>query len=76
MLQGAAKLDYMRDYMRKRRAGAPTRKPWEPTPLMIAEVERWFHLSPYRRRDLRGVGRKVVAGLDPYNADGTTNEAA
>ena len=85
MLQGDAKRDYMRDYMRRKRAGEPTRtpkaekpvKPWQPTERMIGEVRHWFYLKLNRSWHLRGIGRKVVAGLDPNNADGTTaNEAA
>ena len=79
MLHGTAKRDYMREYMRKRRAGEPTRKPkpeWEPTQRMVDEVEHWFYLKLHRRRDLRGIGRAVVAGLDPHNEDGTANEAS
>ena len=73
MLQGEAKRDYQREYMRKRRAGEPTRKPKperEPTQRMVDEVGYLF------RRQLAGSWSKVVAGLDPNNADGTANEAA
>jgi hypothetical protein len=79
MLQGESKRDYMRDYMRRQRAGEPTRKPKRergPTPLMVAEVARLFRLQLAGSWRLRDSERKVVAGLDPNNADGTANEAA
>jgi hypothetical protein len=79
MLQGESKRDYMRDYMRRQRAGEPTRKPKRergPTPLMVAEVARLFRLQLAGSWKLRDSERKVVAGLDPNNADGTANEAA
>jgi ClpX C4-type zinc finger len=79
MLQGQAKRDYMRDYMRRWRAGEPTAKPkpeWEPPRWMIDQVTYWFRvkLSPQPWR-LRGTGSTVVHGLAPHNADGTVNEA-
>jgi hypothetical protein len=79
VLQGDAKRDYMRDYMRKRRAGQPTRKPtpqWQPTPGMIIDVRHWFSLQLNRRWDLRGIGSRVVTGLEPYHADGAPNQAS
>ena len=91
MLQGEAKRDYMRDWMRRKRAGEPTRKakkppkpkkpkkppqPWQPTQRMIYDVRHWFWLRLNRPSHLRGIGSEVVADLDPNNADGTVNEAA
>jgi hypothetical protein len=84
MLQGDAKRDYMRDYMRRKRAGEPTRtpkaekpvKPWQPTERMIRNVRHWFSRKLTQSSHLRGIGRKVVAGLEPHNEDGSVNEAA
>lgn len=78
MLQGEAKRDYMRDYMRRKRAGEPTAKPkpeWQPTQRQIDEVHWWFRCKLGNRR-INGIGAEVVDGLDPNNADGTANDAA
>ncbi len=87
MLTGDAKRAYQREYMRRKRAGEPTRKPklpeqptkpekpWEPTKSMIWDVRRWFSLK-VNDHCLRGIGRDVVHDLDPNNADGSVNEAA
>jgi hypothetical protein len=44
MLKGAAKTAYMREYMRRRRAGEPQpkkpRKPWQPSQRLIDEISR------------------------------------
>jgi hypothetical protein len=90
MLQGEAKRAYMRDWMRRKRAGEPTRKPkprepkkpsepkkpWQPTQRMINEVGHWFYLQLNRAWHLRVIGAEVVYGLDPHNTDGTVNDAA
>jgi hypothetical protein len=62
MLQGEAKTAYMREYMRRKRAGLPTVKPkkeWEPSQRMIREIEHW---AKYPKRT-RGMGRQVINGL-------------
>ena len=65
MLQGDAKRDYQRDYMRRKRAGEPTRKPpqppkpkqpWQPTQRMADKVRYWFGLKFNRPSYLRGIG--------------------
>ena len=79
MLQGEAKRDYQREYMRRKRAGEPTRKPpkpWEPTQRMVDDVGHWFWLRRDRPWLLRGIGSDVVDGLDPTNPDGTRNEVS
>ena len=88
MLHGEAKRAYMREWMRRKRAGEPTRKPkkppkpkqppkpWQPSQRMIWDVRHWFSLKLNQRWRLRGIGAEVVYGLEFHNADGTVNDAA
>jgi hypothetical protein len=54
MLKGEAKTEYMREYMRRKRAGLPTAtkpkpKEWEPTQRIVDEIAHWAKY-PWRRR--------------------------
>ena len=62
MLTGEAKRQYMQDYMRRKRAGEPTRKPpkpWKPSQSAIYQIERWVRY-PSSRNDLAD---RVLDGL-------------
>ena len=62
MLKGQAKIDYQREYMRRKRAGLPTAKPkpeWQPTERMIDEI-KWWAQHPWKAG---ATGRQVIAGL-------------
>jgi hypothetical protein len=66
MLKAKAKTEYMREYMRRKRAGLPTRKePKErrPSAGMISRIEYWARLRQSRPWRLYGTGRKVIDGL-------------
>jgi hypothetical protein len=72
MLKGEAKTSYMRDYMRRKRAGQQTTKPkapWEPSQRMINEITHWRYLRANRPRDLRGISREIIEGLTLDNDD-------
>ena len=75
MLKGKAKTDYMRDYMRRKRAGLPTAKStadkpaggereWKPTKRVINQIAYWARVrasaAPWR---LRAIGDRVIDGL-------------
>jgi hypothetical protein len=69
VLTGEAKTAYMREYMRRKRAGLPTRKPkppkpkpeWKPRQRVIDQINGWQHLRA--RGLLSGLGSRVIDGL-------------
>ena len=72
MLKGEAKTAYMREYMRRKRAGQPTTttppkpKPkaeWEPSQCIINEIDHWRRMRAHRLTSLRGLGARVIEGL-------------
>ena len=66
MLQGDAKREYMRNYMRKKRAGLPTKqpaKPWQPTKRMRDQVRYWF------RTGAPASHRQIIEKLKPKDED-------
>jgi hypothetical protein len=66
MLKGDAKAKYMREYMRRKRAGLITRKePLPPDPLRhIDHIKYWVRRSKRRPWQLSRLGRKIIEGLD------------
>jgi ClpX C4-type zinc finger len=62
---GDAKKAYQREYMRRRRAGEPTRReprPWEPPGGLKARIAHWAR-QRYRLRE-GSIGLEVVGGLE------------
>jgi hypothetical protein len=74
MLKGAAKAAYMREYMRRRRAGEPQpkkpRKPWEPSQGLIDRIARAVR-HPHR---VRGRLAHAIEGLQ-FDTDEEWTEA-
>jgi formylmethanofuran dehydrogenase subunit E len=72
MLTGDAKRDYMREYMRRKRAGELTAKPkpekpeWRPTSQQRQRVREQLRLSPYHRSH---VGKAIYDGLGTGDED-------
>src|SRR5262245_59219939 len=67
MLKGEAKTAYMREYMRRRRAGLATAKPkppWRPSPRRIHTVRRWQRLARNGSSYLPHHASKIIDGLD------------
>jgi hypothetical protein len=70
VLKGEAKRDYMRDYMRRRRAGLATAKPpkpkppWRPSKRMIETVRHWWYLAQHRPASLRQPSHSIIEDLD------------
>jgi len=79
MLKGEAKTRYMREYMRRKRAGQPTatkpkpepRSPaeWEPPQRMVDQIT-WWRKKPWGRR---GLGHRLFAKL-PFADNRTWTE--
>jgi hypothetical protein len=71
VLKGEAKTAYMREYMRRKRAGLPTTKPklprpkaeWKPSQRIIDQIDHWRHLRAHRPWRLRRFGERVIDGL-------------
>jgi hypothetical protein len=64
MLTGKAKTDYMRDYMRRKRAGLITPRPKrDPVKRMVSEIGYWMRVSKRRPHHLSAIGQKVIKGL-------------
>ena len=64
MLKGEAKRQYMKDYMRRMRAGEPTVKPkppWQPTQRMIDQIAYWARKPRWRRPS--DIADRVLDGL-------------
>jgi len=72
MLTGDAKRDYMREYMRRKRAGELTAKPkpekpeWRPTSQQRLRVREQLRLSPYHRSH---VAKAIYDGLGTGDED-------
>ena len=71
MLKGEAKTAYMREYMRRRRAGLATAKPpkpkppWQPPQHMIEKIRHWQRVARSSQpRRLRQPGHVIIDGLD------------
>jgi hypothetical protein len=67
MLKGEAKTAYMRDYMRRKRAGLATRtkpKPdkaaWQPSQTMVDQIQYWRRVQASEPWRLRQTGRQVL----------------
>ena len=70
MLKGEAKTAYMREYMRRRRAGLATAKPkppWRPPQRMIAQIRHWGAIPSWRMRQPAHV---IIDGLRLDTDDG------
>ena len=70
MLKGEAKTAYMREYMRRRRAGLATAKPkppWRPPQRMIAQIRHWGAILSWRMRQPAHV---IIDGLRLDTDDG------
>jgi hypothetical protein len=74
MLKGQAKADYMRAYMRRKRAGLPTTtaKPWQPSQGMIDQVAYWARVRASGR--ISSVGARILGDL-PLDTDASFAEA-
>jgi len=70
MLKGEAKTAYMREYMRRRRAGLATAKlpkpkpPWQPPQHMIEKFRHWQRVARSSQPRLRQPGHVIIDGLD------------
>ena len=70
MLKREAKTAYMREYMRRRRAGLATAKspkpkpPWQPSQHMIEKIRYWQRVARSSRPRLRQPGHVIIDGLD------------
>ena len=70
MLKGEAKTAYMREYMRRRRAGLATAKPpkpkppWQPPQHMIEKIRYRQRVARSSQPRLRQPGHVIIDGLD------------